>query len=62
VRLIYRARKDSALEREADLLASIYKVVLDCHAKKAADTSRVCRPKTEVRNKGEVSHVDQQPG
>jgi len=62
VKIIYQARKDTALERDANLLGNIYKFVLDCHAKKETATSRVSCPEKGVRNTGEVSHVDQRPG
>lgn len=60
-RITYTPRPDATPEAELSALASIYRFVLDCHAKKIAAEPDSCNDAAIVRNTEGVSHVDQRP-
>ena len=44
-----------------NVLANVYRFILDCHAKKIAAEPDSCNDAAIVRNTEGVSHVDQRP-
>ncbi len=58
-RIIYTSRPDATLEAELNVLANVYRFILDCHAKKLAAEPDNCNDAATVRNTEEVSHVEQ---
>ena len=58
---IYTSRPDTTLEAELNVLANVYRFILDCHAKKIAAEPDSCNDAAIVRNTEGVSHVDQRP-
>ena len=58
---IYTSRPDTTLEAELNVLANVYRFILDCHAKKIAAEPDSCNDAAIVRNTKGVSHVDQRP-
>jgi hypothetical protein len=60
-RITYASRPDDATpEAEVNVLANIYRFILDCHRKKMAAEPDSCNDAALVRNTQEVSHVKQQ--
>jgi hypothetical protein len=62
-RIIYTPRPDVTPDAEVNVLANVYRFILDCHAKKAA-AEPAPEPDSSndaaiVRNTEEVSHVEQ---
>ena len=54
------ARPDATPEAELNVLANVYRFILDCHAKKIAAEPDSCNNTAIVRNTEEVSrHVEQ---
>jgi hypothetical protein len=60
-RIIYPSRPDATPEAELNVLANVYRFILDCHAKKIAAEPDSCNDAAIVRNTEGVSHVDQRP-
>jgi hypothetical protein len=60
-RVIYAPRPDATPEAEVDMLANVYRFILDCHAKKEAAEPDSSNNAAIVRNTEEVSHVEQRP-
>jgi hypothetical protein len=64
-RITYTPRPDATAQGELDTLPTVYKFILDCHAKKkAAETAPkpdTCNDAAIVTNTEGVTHVDQQP-
>ncbi len=60
-RITYTSRPDATPEAELNVLANVYRFILDCHAKKIAAEPDSCNDAAIVRNTEEVSHVEQQP-
>ena len=60
-RIIYTSRPDATPEAELNVLANVYRFILDCHAKKIAAEPDSCNDAAIVRNTEGVSHVDQRP-
>jgi hypothetical protein len=58
-RMTYTPRPDATPEAELNVLASVYRFILDCHAKKMAAEPDGCNDAAIVRNTEEVSHVEQ---
>ena len=44
-----------------NVLANVYRFILDCHAKKVAAEPDSCNDAAIVRNTEEVSHIEQRP-
>jgi hypothetical protein len=63
--IIYTQRADTTAETELNALATVYRFILDCHAKKKAAEPAPkpdsCHDAAIVRNTEEVSHVEQRP-
>jgi len=59
--IIYTQRADTTAETELNALASVYRFILDCHAKKIAAEPGSCNDAATVRNTKEVSNVEQRP-
>jgi hypothetical protein len=60
-RIIYTSRPDATPEAELNVLANVYRFILDCHAKKIAAEPDSCNDAAIVRNTEGVSHVEQRP-
>jgi hypothetical protein len=60
-RITYTSRPDATPEAELNVLANIYRFILDCHAKKIAAEPHSCNDAAIVRNTEGVSDVDQRP-
>jgi hypothetical protein len=60
-RIIYTPRPDVTPDAEVNVLANVYRFILDCHAKKMAAEPDNCIKVAIVRNTEGVSHVDQRP-
>jgi hypothetical protein len=58
-RITYTSRPDATPEAELNVLANVYRFILDCHAKKMAAEPDSCNDAAIVRHTEEVSHVDQ---
>ena len=62
-RMTYTPRPDATSEAELNVLASVYRFILDCHAMKMAAEPAPepdsCNDAAIVRNTEEVSHVEQ---
>ena len=62
-RITYTSRPDATPEAELNVLANVYRFILDCHAKKMAaepaPEPASCNDAAIVRNTEEVSHVEQ---
>ncbi len=58
-RITYTPRSDATPETELNVLADVYRFILDCHAKKIAAEPDSCNDAAIVRNTEEVSHVEQ---
>jgi hypothetical protein len=58
-RITYTSRPDATPEAELNVLANVYRFILDCHAKKGAAEPDSCNDAAIVRNTEGVSHVDQ---
>ena len=56
-RIVYKPRPDAAPKAELEVLAAVYRFVLDCHAKKEGAT----KDAAVIGHQEEVSHVEQQP-
>jgi hypothetical protein len=52
---------DATPEAELNVVANVYRFVLDCYAKKIAAEPDSCNDAAIVRNTKGVSHVDQRP-
>jgi hypothetical protein len=61
IRIAYVQRPDATPEAELNVLANVYRFILDCHAKKIAAELDSCNDAAIVRNTEGVSHVDQRP-
>ncbi len=61
-RITYTSRPDATPQVELNVLANVYRFILDCHAKqkKAAEPDS-CNDAALVRNTQGVSHVEQRP-
>ena len=59
--IFYTPRPDATPEGELNALASVYRFILDCHAKKIAAEPDSCNGAAIVTNTEEVSHVEQRP-
>jgi hypothetical protein len=59
--MTYTPRPDATLEAELNVLANVYRFILDCHAKKVAAEPDSCNDAAIVRTTEEVSHVEQRP-
>jgi hypothetical protein len=61
--IVYTPRPDDATPEAAELnvLANVYRFILDCHAKKMAAEPDSCNDAAIVRNTEGVSHVEQRP-
>ena len=61
--LVYEPRPDATPEAEVNVLANVYRFILDCHAKKMAAEPAPepdsCNDAAKVRNTKEVGHVEQ---
>jgi hypothetical protein len=61
----YMPRPDATPEAEVNMLANIYRFILDCHAKKEAAEPApkpdICNDAAVVRHTEGVSHVEQRP-
>ena len=57
-RVTYTPRSDATPEGELNVLANVYRFILDCHAKKMAAEHYSCNDAAIVRNTKEVSHVE----
>ena len=60
-RITYTSRPDVTPEAELNVLANVYRFILDCHAKKIAAEPDSCNDAAIVRNTEGVSHVEQRP-
>jgi hypothetical protein len=64
-RVTYTPRSDATPEGELNMLANVYRFILDCHAKKmAAEPALAPDSRNDaaiVRHTKEVSHVEQRP-
>jgi hypothetical protein len=60
-RITYTSRPDATPEAELNVLANVYRFILDCHAKKIAAEPDSCDDAAMVRNTEGVSHVEQRP-
>jgi hypothetical protein len=60
-RITFTSRADATPEAESNVLANVYRLVLDCHAKQMAAEPESCNDAAIVRNTEGVSHVDQRP-
>jgi hypothetical protein len=60
-RITRTSRADATPEAESNVLANVYRLVLDCHAKQMAAERDSCNDAAIVRNTEGVSHVDQRP-
>jgi hypothetical protein len=62
-RVTYTPRSDATPEGELNVLANVYRFILDCHAKKMAaepaPEPASCNDAAIVRNTEEASHVEQ---
>jgi len=62
-RITYALRPGATAEAELDVLANVYRFILDCHAKKAAAEPAPAPDSSNdaaiVRTTEEVSHVEQ---
>ena|SRR3712207_5549236 len=59
-RITRTSRADATPEAESNVLANVYRLVLDCHAKQMAAEPDSCNDAaTIVRNTEEVRHVEQ---
>ena len=59
--ITYAPRSEATPEAELNVLANVYRFILDCHAKKIAAEPDSCNDIAIVRNTEGVSHVDQRP-
>jgi hypothetical protein len=63
IRIAYVQRPDASPEAELNVLANVYRFILDCHAKKMAAERAPehdsCNDAALMRNTEEVSHVEQ---
>jgi hypothetical protein len=59
-RITFTSRADATPEAESNVLANVYRLVLDCHAKQMAAEPHSCND-VKVRNTEEVGHVEQRP-
>jgi hypothetical protein len=59
--ITYAPRSEATPEAELNVLANVYRFILDCHAKKMATEPDSCNDVAIVRNTEGVSHVDQRP-
>ena len=55
----YTPRPDATPEAEVNVLANVYRFILDCHAKKIAAEPDSCNDAAKVRNTEGVNHVEQ---
>jgi hypothetical protein len=64
-RIVYQPGEASTAECELDALATCYRFILDCHAKRKSDEPAPepdsCNDAAIVRNTEGVSHVEQRP-
>jgi hypothetical protein len=60
-RITYTPRPDATPEAELNVLANVYRFILDCHAKKIAAEPNSCNVAAIVRGTEGVSHVEQRP-
>ena len=60
-RITRTSRADATPEAESNVLANVYRLVLDCHAKQMAAEPDSCNDDSIVRNTEGVSHVEQRP-
>jgi hypothetical protein len=60
-RIIYTSRPDATPEAELNVLANVYRFILNCHAKKIAAELDSCNDAAIVRNTEGVSHIEQRP-
>jgi hypothetical protein len=58
-RITYTSHPDATPEAELNVLANVYRFILDCHAKKIAAEPDSCNDAARVRNTEGVSHVEQ---
>jgi len=59
--ITYAPRSEATPEAELNVLANVYRFILDCHAKNMAAEPDSCNDVAIVRNTEGVSHVDQRP-
>lgn len=59
--ITYTPRPDVTPDAELNVLANVYRFILDCHAKKIAAEPDSCNDAAKVRNTEGVSYVDQRP-
>ena len=59
--ITYAPRSEATPEAELNVLANVYRFILDCHAKKMAAEPDSCNDAAIVRNTEGVSHVEQRP-
>ena len=60
--VVYEPRPDATPEAaELNVLANVYRFILDCHAKKIAAEPDSCNDAAIMTNIEEVSHVEQRP-
>jgi hypothetical protein len=55
----FTPRPDATPEAEVNVLANVYRFILDCHAKKMAAEPDSCNDAAIVTNTEEVGHVEQ---
>ena len=60
-RITYIQRPDATPEAELNVLANVYRFILDCHVKKMAAEPGSCNDAAIVRNTKGVSNVVQRP-
>jgi hypothetical protein len=58
-RITYSSRPNATAQGELDTLPTVYKFILDCHAKKKAAEPDSCNDAAIARNAEEVNHVEE---
>jgi hypothetical protein len=61
MRIAYHPRDDATPEAELNVLASVYRFILDCYAKRIAGKPDSCNDAAIVGNTKGVGHVKQGP-
>jgi hypothetical protein len=61
LRIVYTSRPDATPETEVNVLANVFRFILDCHAKKMSAEPDSCNDAAIVRNTEGVGHVEQRP-
>jgi len=59
--ITYAPRSEATPEAELNVLANVYRFILDCHAKNMAPEPDSCNEAALVKDTEEVSNVEQRP-